>query len=589
MTANAEASNVQPSADEVRSALGRIVASSHFRASPQLAAFLRFVVEAVLAGAGGRIKGYTIAVEALGRDASFNPQTDPIVRVEAARLRRALERYYADEGANDPVVIDLPRGGYVPSFLPRAVAGRRFHRLKSIAQPAATFLRSPSGRYAVGGALLFIGAIVFGAVALLSEIGQSLRPIRATAPVEATAVSPRTPVGFPVVYIEPVAVTAAPSPATASLRSLDQRISGAFSRFDEIQVVASPPNAVRGSFYRLTSNANVNDDGTVNINFRLIDANENNVVWSHDFERLQTIGNEVIQALSTSIAQPYGAIMANERKKLAAPGKLGPRYACLLDAFDTWPSYDEGKHNQTRACLEQLTAVDPTFSDGFAALAVLYMREYAFGYGVRLGDPPPLDRALAAAQRAVTLKPEGPRAHQALLEVSFFRGDFSRFVEEAEKAIALNPYDMYPIGAYGTRLIFMGEVDKGLALLQRFLDNRRAGSSRILFALALGHYLKEDYQTAAVYADRITNDRFSLGLIARTLAALKTGDRVKALQMANRLTALKPAWRDDTRGELKKFFASPAIVDRIARDLALLGLGADSPETTSGTPGAGAR
>src|SRR5258708_38365854 len=87
-----------------------------FRGSPKLVAFVRYVVEATLRGAGDRIKGYSIAVEALGRAENFDPQTDPIVRVEAMRLRRALGRYYANGGQRDLVLINLPLGSYVPAF-----------------------------------------------------------------------------------------------------------------------------------------------------------------------------------------------------------------------------------------------------------------------------------------------------------------------------------------------------------------------------------------------------------------------------------------------------------------------------------------
>src|SRR4029077_14223370 len=96
----------EPALDEIRGALDKITGSEVFRHSPQLIAFLRFVVEAALRGESERIKGYTIAVEALGRRADFDPQYDPIVRTEAGRLRRALERYYAGPGAADPVVIE---------------------------------------------------------------------------------------------------------------------------------------------------------------------------------------------------------------------------------------------------------------------------------------------------------------------------------------------------------------------------------------------------------------------------------------------------------------------------------------------------
>ncbi|MGE4372106.1 MAG: tetratricopeptide repeat protein [Xanthobacter sp.] len=100
----------------VRAALERVLASDDLRSSPRLAAFLRFVVEATLAGRAEQIKGYTIAVEALGRPTSFDPQADPIVRVEATRLRRALQGYYGGDGLTDPLRILVPKGGYVPVF-----------------------------------------------------------------------------------------------------------------------------------------------------------------------------------------------------------------------------------------------------------------------------------------------------------------------------------------------------------------------------------------------------------------------------------------------------------------------------------------
>jgi hypothetical protein len=106
----------RPTAEDVRAALERIAASEALCACPQLVAFLRYVVEATLRGGQDRIKGYTIAVEALGRRDDFDPRIDPIVRVEAMRLRRALQRYYANGGRDDAVQIVLPLGSYVPVF-----------------------------------------------------------------------------------------------------------------------------------------------------------------------------------------------------------------------------------------------------------------------------------------------------------------------------------------------------------------------------------------------------------------------------------------------------------------------------------------
>jgi PAS domain S-box-containing protein len=105
-----------PSGTEIRTALERMAASESFRTCPQLAAFLRFVIEATLRGESAHLKAYTIAVEALGRSGDFDPQQDPIVRVEAGRLRRVIQHYYAGPGAKASLVIDVPRGHYIPTF-----------------------------------------------------------------------------------------------------------------------------------------------------------------------------------------------------------------------------------------------------------------------------------------------------------------------------------------------------------------------------------------------------------------------------------------------------------------------------------------
>jgi hypothetical protein len=101
---------------DVAAALSRVCAGETFRNAPQLVNFLSFVIEKALAGQEHAIKGYTIATEALGRPDDFDPQTDPIVRVEAGRLRRALDIYYLGQGKSDPIRIVIPRGTYVPRF-----------------------------------------------------------------------------------------------------------------------------------------------------------------------------------------------------------------------------------------------------------------------------------------------------------------------------------------------------------------------------------------------------------------------------------------------------------------------------------------
>ena len=103
--------------DVVRDALERIAHSPGFRGAPQVREFLVYVVTEALAGRGGRLKERTVARSALGRPDTFDARLDPIVRVQAARVRAALTRYYDDEGRDDPVRIVLPKGTYAPEFV----------------------------------------------------------------------------------------------------------------------------------------------------------------------------------------------------------------------------------------------------------------------------------------------------------------------------------------------------------------------------------------------------------------------------------------------------------------------------------------
>ncbi len=96
--------------------LAKISATEEFQRSKRSSRFLNYIVEETLAGRASRIKAYSVAISVLDRDDTFDPQTDPMVRIEASQLRRRLERYYLTQGAADPVVIDLPKGGYVPVF-----------------------------------------------------------------------------------------------------------------------------------------------------------------------------------------------------------------------------------------------------------------------------------------------------------------------------------------------------------------------------------------------------------------------------------------------------------------------------------------
>jgi hypothetical protein len=113
------------SAGEGSVQLQKILYSAPFRNAPGLQKFLEYVVNKTLAGFSSEIKEYSIAVEVLGKPSDYDPHHDTTVRVQAHRLREKIEEYYATEGSNDEILIELPKGHYIPEFCRRSAAASR--------------------------------------------------------------------------------------------------------------------------------------------------------------------------------------------------------------------------------------------------------------------------------------------------------------------------------------------------------------------------------------------------------------------------------------------------------------------------------
>jgi hypothetical protein len=150
--------------------LDKVLASDAFRRAERLSRFLRFTVEGVVRGEAHRIKEYVLGLEIFGRNQDYDPRLDPVVRVEARRLRAKLQEYYEQEGRDDAVRFVFPKGTYVPIFQTRVATETR-----------------PRGRLAVAAAIVFVAAVGLFSLAKYEITGPApLRlavvPMRAYAP-----------------------------------------------------------------------------------------------------------------------------------------------------------------------------------------------------------------------------------------------------------------------------------------------------------------------------------------------------------------------------------------------------------------------
>jgi len=101
----------------VKEQLDRIMCSPEFHATASQRRLLDFIISKTIKGRSNDLKGYTIAVEVLHRGDDFDPNLNPIVSIQAGKLRQTLERYYLVAGQNDPLRIEIPKGGYIPIFI----------------------------------------------------------------------------------------------------------------------------------------------------------------------------------------------------------------------------------------------------------------------------------------------------------------------------------------------------------------------------------------------------------------------------------------------------------------------------------------
>lgn len=142
-----------PNGTAIRTELTRILSSASFASSPRMYRFLKYVVETTLEGKGALIKEYVIALEVFDKPVAYDPREDSTVRTEASKLRARLSRYYESEGLEDPVIISVPKGGYVPAFQSRR---------DEIAAVSSTAHRPVQGRLiAAGLAAAIVGAGIF--------------------------------------------------------------------------------------------------------------------------------------------------------------------------------------------------------------------------------------------------------------------------------------------------------------------------------------------------------------------------------------------------------------------------------------------
>lgn len=475
-----------PAADDqqaISQQLARVVGSRTFQPAERLKRFLHFIVTETLQGRGDALKEYVIAVQVFGKEDAFDPRTDPLVRVQARRLRARLERYYQDEGAGDALLIALPKGGYAPIIRQRPPVGADLHRSSAAVtvQNGVAVLdiddQSPSGTLAG-----FCRGLHDELVHALTRAG-SLRVILGgpLAGADVRAMAERLDVSTLVVGSARV--------DGSHLRGLVQIIDGRSGRCLSSEARTSPqasPLSMQEDLAAAVASQLQGTDGSGSMR-RLLRSTENLAAQSLYLQGRYHLNQRTEEGLQRAIDYFERAILEDPQFAQAHSG--------LSDAYGLSGHYAVCRPSDvwTRAASSATTAVMLDGDSAEARTSLAHVRatqdwdwlgaQHEFLQALAL-DPRyatahhwyamsclvPLDDLTAAAaqmRQAASLDPVSSIIARDLAMVRYYQRDYDAALEQCDHAIELNPHFSPAYWLLGFIQEQRGDLDESIAAFQR--------------------------------------------------------------------------------------------------------------------------
>ncbi len=444
-----------PGERDVLAALGRVLDSGDFDASARSRGFIRFVVEETLAGRQEGLTQTAIAVAVFGRREGFDPTVDPIVRIQAGRLRRSLERYYLLSGANDPVRIEVPRGSYVPQW--------RWNDAVGTPRPPAT--GADAGTKDRGG---------WPTVLLVPRVGQE-RPAGPGAPV---------------------------------LQFLDH-LAVELDRYRDVRVVLAPdlggPTLPKEPRFTLTAQTS-EDRGWRRAAVHLLDNRGGSQLWAEEYREAPPGGGDFWRETARVVAARVGSEQGLVAQSLAgqgpAPDLEETTYRAIVLSYRFLLTRDPAEFVPALHALGRAVAADPECALAWCQLARLHVVNHAFEVAAAETS---IEQGLALAQRSVRLDPSGPRTRTCLAFALLVKGETAAAAAEVDTALSTNPETWVYLDALGWVLALAGEWDRGVGLVRTAVARNPHHLPFAHFALWADHLrrgeIEEAHQSALRFGD----------------------------------------------------------------------------------------
>lgn len=548
---------------DILEALNRICESEYFSEAEQIKRFLRYVVEEALAGRADRIKSYSVAVEALGKDTDFDPTQDPIVRITANRLRSALAKYYNETTDQHRVVIRLPKGHYFPQF--------DFHQPPSDTPDSPGLPVSTQRtetpvpiRWRLPAALLLGAGLVLLALMFWSRI---------------SAADTNGNLGRVWIIVQPLETGGSTDDDFA--RVLGDQIIAQMTRYDGVNIIDAQraPNEQRSAdqisgsgwtekhVFSLATYVRLEDDRAA-VRWYLTDMHTNQVMWASDRRVSLESGDgaaAIVQSVSAELLGLEGAIpVILDRLQ---PTDLEDDSVCMARAQRHALTDDQMILGGVTECLERVVRNHPRNGHAWALLSLAYHRQGRFA--ASLGENASGFRRLQqeAAATASAISPETFFPHLAQLAAAYDAGQLTVLQNLADRMLLRYSGDPRLKVMIGKALVSLGMAESGLPLIEAGLDQLPSLGPLGYAMLALERYVAGDLEMALGYIDAqaLPND-YRYWLMKAAVHA-GTGQMDEAMQAWTALTRLKPGYADNVCQDLRHANIHYTYYNRIVADL----------------------
>ena len=529
---------------ELEAQLQRILAAECFQSAPQLSALLSYLVERTMAGQFADLKAAPIAQTVFKRDESFDAQTDTIVRVEAGRLRRRLAEYYREEGEADPVVIDIPKGGYRAVFSQRQtvepVTGSRELQESAPAQKRTQGRR----QYPSAGIAGVIGLLLVATWVLLYTLHAGNDPV-------ASALEPVVTDSKPYIVVMPITTASMDEQSVRLAAGLVEALITNFSKISGLSVMAhasvldaqdrQSPYSIQdfrsefGVTHLLRGTMERQGDDVL-LYVQLVDAKNAKVLWAERLSRHLDQVHDLREALATSITtelavqlQPGEQTRLSQHHSATAESWLLYRQGLIT----IMPPRDLARIQAARQLFDRALEVAPDFAGGYTGLSFSHSTRALF---MNSDDPAgELAQAVELANRAIAQDPNFGAGHAMLAFAQVLAGDSQAALDSVATALDIQPGDSFARFVLGMSLVLSGQPAAAISQLQEALRLDPVEPRRpYLNVLGIAYYTAADYSGAL----GILEDSYERGgpqgphmdvFIAAAMAQLGEEDNARAV------------------------------------------------------------